>query len=289
MPTGGAGSPLWCSVRADTGVFPPRQGAALAQVLHQAPERLGVQRVRWRLADLRQVRVLPWLATYSLSGIWQALRRLGVRPKRGRLSVHSPDPDYAAKCFAVAQACALARRAPERVRVLYGDEFSLYRHPTLAPVYTAGRVTPKARLSWRANTRYRISGALDGASGQVTATSAHTMGVVGLCHFLEHLRAVYPHHQLLLIWDNWPVHRHPKVLATAAQLHIHIRWLPTYAPWTNPIEKLWRWLKQTLLHHHPWADHWDELKVAVQAFLDQFASGSRDLLRYVGLLPVPVT
>ena len=21
-------------------------------------------------------------------------------------------------------------------------------------------------------------------------------------------------------------------------------WLPTYAPWLNPIEKLWRWLRQ---------------------------------------------
>lgn len=248
-------------------------------------------RARWRLADLRDCGALPWLGRYSLSGIWQALRRLGVRPKRGRLSVHSPDPRYTEKCFAVQQAVALARRYPERVRVVYGDEFSLYRQPTLAPVMAPAGRTPKARLSWRANTRYRFSGALDVVSGQVTTTSAATMGVSGLCHFLERLRATYPHHQLILVWDNWPVHRHPVVLASAAQWRIQIRWLPTYAPWTNPIEKLWRCLKQTVLHHHPQADRWDDLKAAAQLFLDQFALGSVDLLRYVGLLPlaVPIT
>lgn len=87
------------------------------------------------------------------------------------------------------------------------------------------------------------------------------------------------------------MHRHPIVLATAARLRIQIRWLPTYAPWTNPIEKLWRRLKQTVLHHHHLADRWDDLKAAAQAFLDQFALGSFDLLHYVGLLPgaVPIT
>jgi hypothetical protein len=29
-------------------------------------------------------------------------------------------------------------------------------------------------------------------------------------------------------------------------------WLPTYAPWLNPIEKLWRWLRQDVLKMHVW-------------------------------------
>ncbi|HEV2237019.1 MAG TPA: transposase, partial [Ktedonobacterales bacterium] len=95
----------------------------------------------------------------------------------------------------------------------------------------------------------------------------------------------YPDQILVLAWDNWPVHRHPTVLATARALRIHVRWLPTYAPWTNPIEKLWRWLKQTCVHHHPLADRWDELRATLTAFLAQFTDGSPALLRYVGLLP----
>ncbi|MBL1378410.1 transposase [Zobellella iuensis] len=48
--------------------------------------------------------------------------------------------------------------------------------------------------------------------------------------------------------------------------------LPTYASWLNPIEKLWRKLRQELTHPHPWG-----------RFLEQFASDSVELLRYVGL------
>jgi len=127
------------------------------------------------LVDLQGV--VPWLAAYTLPGIWQALRRLGVRPKRGRLSLHSPDPQYAQKCFALQQAEAVARRFPQRVRLLYADECSLYRQPTLAPAYARRGATPKARLSHAANTRYRLSGALDVVSGQVTYTAGAKMGV----------------------------------------------------------------------------------------------------------------
>jgi hypothetical protein len=83
------------------------------------------------------------------------------------------------------------------------------------------------------------------------------------------------------------------VLTKANELNIHLLWLPTYAPWTNPIEKLWRWLKQSVLHNHQLAEHFDTLKEQVRTFLDQFTLGSpdparsADLLRYVGLLPLP--
>ena len=62
--------------------------------------------------------------------------------------------------------------------------------------------------------------------------------------------------------------------------------LPTYASWTNPIEKLWRWLRQEVLHLHRLADRLEELRAEVRRFLDRFALGSLELLRYVGL-PVP--
>ena len=62
--------------------------------------------------------------------------------------------------------------------------------------------------------------------------------------------------------------------------------LPTYASWLNPIEKLWRWLKQEVLHLHRFSDAWDELKEHVDQFLATFSGGSDDLLHYVGLLPI---
>jgi len=51
----------------------------------------------------------------------------------------------------------------------------------------------------------------------------------------------------------------------------------------NPIEKLWRWLKQDLIHKHPFTDNITDLKQAVDAWLAQFQNGSQQLLKYVGL------
>jgi len=68
-------------------------------------------------------------------------------------------------------------------------------------------------------------------------------------------------------------------------LPITILNLPTYAQGLNPIEKLWRYLKQTLIHLHRFSDDWDTLKQPVADFFEQFRHGSPDLLRYVGLLP----
>lgn len=114
--------------------------------------------------------------------------------------------------------------------------------------------------------------------------------------------------------DNWPVHIHPDVLVALEpqesrhfrplppswsptpsakavgrwgqlQLPIQLVPLPTYASWCNPIEKLWRKLRQELTHLHRWADDLVRLRDEIDRFLRQFADGSPDLLRYVGLCP----
>jgi transposase len=229
--------------------------------------------------------VVAGFADYTEAGLSQALCRLGVKLKRGRLKVHSPDLEYRPKLDLVQMAVQAARGDQASLRVFYGDEFSLYRQPSLGQVYAPCGYEPTAQLSHRSNTRQRYSGALDVVSGRVVWTQAGKMGVDGLRSFLEKLRSVYPDQGLCLIWDNWPVHRHPRVLGKAEALGIQILWLPTYAPWANPIEKLWRWLKQELLHHHRLADQWDDLKASATRFLDRFAAGSPSLLRYVGLLP----
>lgn len=61
--------------------------------------------------------------------------------------------------------------------------------------------------------------------------------------------------------------------------------LPTYAPWTNPIEKVWRKLHQDILHLHGFGDDWDGLRRRISDWLSLFVNGSTDLLRYVGLCP----
>jgi len=103
--------------------------------------------------------------------------------------------------------------------------------------------------------------------------------------FYSQLHRAYPQEDLIyVIQDNWNIHTHPDVLtAVAAYPRIQPVWLPTYAPWLNPIEKLWRGLRQDILKMHRWVEDWSQVKQRVHDFLDQFARGSSVLLRYVGL------
>ncbi len=148
---------------------------------------------RWTLA--RVAAALPWLAGYSLSGVWKLLRGSGIRLRSARVQAYSPDPDYEQK---VEHLCAVLREASH-------------------------------------------------APGERVVVFVDQMG-----------------------YGRWP---------QAAS-----DWLPTYAPWLNPIEKLWRWVRQDALYLHRDAGDWNTLQQHLHAFLEQFAAGSTEVLEYVGLL-----
>ncbi len=229
------------------------------------------------------------LSRYSLSGVWRLLRAWGLRYKRGRSYVHSPDPEYDNKCQRITVALEEAAAAPGRVIALYLDELTYYRQPSVGPDWArvGSRHQPLARYSYAANRRSRVVGALNALSGEVSYHQAAHIGVRELRGFYAHLRAAYPRaHTIYAIQDNWPIHFEGRVVEAAHEAGITLLRLPTYAPWLNPVEKLWRKLKQEVLHLHRLSSEWETLKHRVATFLDGFARGSAQLLRYVGLLPV---
>jgi transposase len=63
--------------------------------------------------------------------------------------------------------------------------------------------------------------------------------------FLEHLQRHIPS-KLLVIGDGLPVHRSRWVREFVASLggHIHLEYLPAYAPELNPVEYIWGYCKQ---------------------------------------------
>jgi hypothetical protein len=228
----------------------------------------------------------------SLSGVWRRLGRWGISLKRGRQHITSPDPDYEEKLEAIERATALARAAPGRVVLLYGDEATVYRRPVTGPAYhergRGGRHQPTAPAAPGGNTKQRIGAVLDAALGRVLFVTGYCVGVEALCGLLALIRAAHGRGvRLILVWDNWPVHYHPRVLEAAGANRVEILWLPTYAPWANPIEKLWLKLKQEVIVMHRDSDRWPVLKRRVIDFLKSYDRPAPDLLRFVGLaLPI---
>lgn len=270
-------------------LFSPLSAAAakheLAEVLHRSPRLLGLGRSRWWLAGIRQV--VAWLADCSLAGIWQLLTRLGLTYKRGRTYVHSPDPDYELKLSYVNAAKTRVRTQAADYVMLYQDELTYFRRPSIAADYAQrGSKNPAVASGYTRNRSRRIAACLDAVTGRFIAWQRAQFDRHTLIRFYQAIEAAYPTVKtLFLVQDNWSVHRHPDLLTYFTTSRIVPLWLPTYAPWTNPVEKVWLRLKQQLLHHHHFQDDWLGLQAAVQNWLDHCDDDPLDLLHFVGLSP----
>ena len=198
--------------------------------------------------------------------------------------LHSPDLEYLTKIIRVCQ-CIEEARTHDDVIALFQDEFTFYQQPTVANGWDRkGKSQPLARLGCKGNRKCRIVGALDVSNGAVIFDQRSKIGVVALVAFCKQIRKQYPSARIIyVIMDNWPIHYHPKVLQAAVEANLQFVPLPTYAPWTNPIEKLCRWLYQDILHLHRHTDQWILIMKLVTSFLNQFEQGSEELLPYVGL------
>ena len=284
----------------------------LLQTIGQDPGLVHPHQTRWTLRTLGQT--VPWLENLSLSGIHQILSRLGISYKRARDYVQSPDVDYAEKLSRVQHVLEQAHHTPETCIVLYQDEFGFHRHPTIAKDWAeTGTKQPLARQSHRSQATCYGIGALNPHTGDVIYQQVESCTVVALHTFYTQICQRYPNaERIYLIQDNRAIHFHANLIeallpqtsafakpippnwtgkpsnkiGTLAKLPMEIVQLPTYAPWTNPIEKVWRWVRQAVIHLHRCSNDWQALQNKVLAFMEQFKGGSQELLHYVGLLPI---
>jgi hypothetical protein len=283
------------------------QRDGVLQWLGGDPHEHGQPRTRGTLDGLGAV--VPAFAGASRSGILRRLAKYQLRRKRGRDHSHSPDPLYQEKISYRATVKARVAVAAGAAVLLAADEVTSYRQPSIGYGYAAaGRAEPRAERATRSHRTTRVIGARAAATGRVISRQQGTIGVPPLIRCYRDLVAASPGQRLFLVLDNWPVHYHPDVLAALEPqtspcpffrppswpdepspkakrltLPIPLVPLPTYSPWLNPIETLWRWLQQDVLHLHRSADNVPALHALVLDFLARFQHASDDLLRYVGL------
>ena len=242
---------------------------------------------RWTLRTIRAT--FDIFCDLTLSGIWRSLeQRFGIALRSGTVQHYSPDPEYTQKFDHLCKCLNEAALMPDRITLVFLDEMGYARWPDPGPDGT-GRAPAAPPLADRAespNRLWRIIGALNAVTGQVNFLDAYIVGREKVIKFYEQLNSVYSNvERLLVVQDNWSIHTHEDVLEALKKWpRIEPVWLPTYSPWLNPIEKLWRWLRQDVLKQHRLAGDWPSLRSRVNQFLGQFATGSQDLLRYVGLL-----
>ena len=96
-----------------------------------------------------------------------------------------------------------------------------------------------------------------------------------IAEFLEVLLERDPTETIYVVWDNVNTHYGDEIeaIVRGAAGRLVLLYLPTYSPWLNPIEMLWRHFRREVTHC--------ELFESVQALLD----ASRDFFDRLNLSP----
>lgn len=118
-----------------------------------------------------------------------------------------------------------------------------------------------AKLNWY--------GAYDFTNGQCLIRSYPVCNGENTADFLIHVADwLKGRPKPTLILDNSPVHWAWKAREKAAALNLELVFLPPYSPDLNPIEGLWKWMREEVTAAHCHADLYD-LFMACLAFIDR--------------------
>ena len=160
----------------------------------------------------------------------------------------------------------------EQVVFYYADEFNLSWFLTLRAMWSPRGQQVMIRTPGQPTKHYGI--------GAVNYHTAETLVLFRRCkrrreiaELLAALVAKHPHQTVYIAWDNMVTHQDDEVEAVvrAAAGRLVLLYLPTYSPWLNPIEMLWRHFRREVTH----CELFESVKALLTAAKDFFERYNR--------------
>jgi transposase len=178
----------------------------------------------------------------------------------------------------------ILRRATERqALLLFGDEASFPQWGTLTYTWARRGQQPQVKTSGKRK-GYKVFGGIDSFTGQLFYQGQE--GRLNSATYIAFLTRVLARTTqfIILIQDGAKYHTSTETKAFFAQeaARLQVVQLPTYSPDYNPIEKLWKKIKQqdTHLHYFP---TFEALTDKVEQALLKFANIPEEILALCSL------
>src|SRR5215211_92176 len=142
----------------------------------------------------------------------------------------------------------------------YADEFNLSWMPTLKAMWTPKGQQVMIETPAQPKKRYGI-GAVNYQTGETVVLIRRRKRRPEVAELLEALLEKHPRGRVYVAWDNSNTHEDDEIemVLRGAAGRLVLLYLPTYSPWLNPIEMLWRHFRREVTHC--------ELFASVQALL----------------------
>jgi transposase len=167
----------------------------------------------------------------------------------------------------------------------YADEFNVSWLPTLRAMWSPiGQqvMVPTPRQPYK---RYGL-GAVNYHSGETVVIFRRHKRRLEVAELLQALVDKHPTGTIYVAWDNVSTHEDDEVEAVvhAAAGRLVLLYLPTYSPWLNPIEMLWRHFRREVTHCELF-ENVKALLVAACNFFDRYNQCPDQTLSIIGALP----
>jgi transposase len=131
----------------------------------------------------------------------------------------------------------------------YADEFNISWFPTLRAMWSPKGQQVMIPTPGQPKRHYGI-GAVNYHTGETTVIIRKHKRRREIAELLQALVDTHPSGTVYVAWDNASTHQDDEVEAVvrAAAGRLVLLYLPTYSPWLNPIEMLWRHFRREVTH-----------------------------------------
>src|SRR3954447_22620689 len=187
--------------------------------------------------------------SYSNSQVSRLLKRLGWTPQVPITRAIQRDEEAIARWRTESWPGLKEQARRERRELVFVDESGFYLLPGVVKTYAPKGRTPVLD-EWQTRDHLSVMGGVTPKGKVDSLVRPKSLNGLHSIEFLVHLGRLVGD-RLLVIWDGSPIHRRAEVQEFVAEAHgqIHLEALPAYAPDLNPVEWLWRELKEVELRN----------------------------------------
>lgn len=261
----------------------PGQKAELARAVEAGPEAAGFPGACWRSPMIQEWMWDRFQVLYSVQYLSELLRNLGFSFQKARFVADHLDEVARHRWQTVTFPALVAQAKAANAWLLFGDEASFPQWGTLTRTWAKRGHQPTVKTSGKRK-GYKVFGLIDYFTGRFWY-QGHD-GKLNSDSYQAFLQQVLDSTDgpVIVIQDGARYHTSKQMQAffAAQSDRLTVAQLPSYSPDYNPIEKLWKRIKEkeTHLHYFP---TFEALTKKVHQALFNFQNAEEEVLSVCGL------
>jgi len=206
---------------------------------------------------------------YTVPGMRNWLRRHEFSHKKPALVPGKADKEKQAQWIAAYE--KLRQGLPADEAMCFTDGV----HPTHNVQPAFGWIKKGIRKEIPANTgrsRLNLSGAIDVMNHTLVILEDRTLNAESTMRFFRKIEEAYPTKRKVHVFcDNASYYRNAAVREYLQGSKIELHFLPPYSPNLNPIERLWKWMKERVVYN-TYYEHFENFKAAIFGFFSTLSN-----------------